>query len=446
MKIGKHTLYTFIVVAGLFVAALVASRTTSQHQQSRTAQQMTQQTKTVCVGRLMVDLPVDAEVTFSDARVGGVTIGVEPGYDAQKAAAAIAERVSALAGETNELGKPSLEKREVVDGINLQATLLYSGREKAVTRMRNGVPVTGDEGITVEAFALKDSLFYRLKGEALASPKYEQVVHDLVKNFASKAAAAVPEEQGFCTENGIIQGITPPVYHESVTMFATLKGHPDIAIRLDTAVLEKPQEPLLARHAKNDTAMEFASSIKYLGKQERALNGIPGDEVLVRVKESNGTSAHSFMWESPGKGMDVLAPNITLELETGKGNPGNPVNSSLSDEAALQLWQAISTSLRLRPTSTVNKVGTTAHVPPVPLGELVATGKVCPQTGHWQCSEPGANGSVQREFIRRGELMPEAIVHGTATLWQKLTGNAPVHRIATVWKLVGYDGVTEETS
>jgi hypothetical protein len=239
MKIGKRTLYTFTVVAGLFVAALVASRTTSQHQQSRTAQQMTQQTKTVCVGRLMVDLPVDAEVTFSDARVGGVTIGVEPGYDAQKAAAAIAERVSALAGETNELGKPSLEKREVVDGINLQATLLYSGREKAVTRTRNGMLVTGDEGITVEAFALKDDLFYRLKGEALASPKYEQVVHDLVKNFASKAAAAVPEEPGFCMENGIIQGITPPVYHESVTMFATLKGHPDIAIRLDTAVLEK---------------------------------------------------------------------------------------------------------------------------------------------------------------------------------------------------------------
>jgi hypothetical protein len=243
----------------------------------------------------------------------------------------------------------------------------------------------------------------------------------------------MPAEPGFCTENGIIHTTTPPDPDENVTMFATLKGHPDIAIRLDTAVLEKPQESLLARHAKNDTAIEFASSIKYLGKEARELNGIPGDEVLVRVKESNGTSAHSFMWESPGKGLDVLAPNITLELETGKGNPGNPVNSSLSDEAALQLWQAISTSLRLRPTSTVNKVGTTAHVPPV-------------QTGHWQCSEPGANGSVQREFIRRGELMPEATVHGTATLWQKLTGNAPVHRIATVWKLVGYDGVTEETS
>ncbi|WP_440967631.1 T6SS immunity protein Tli4 family protein [Massilia sp. GER05] len=438
MKIGKRTRYTFIVVAGLFVAVLVASKTPPQHQQSRTAQQMMQQTKTVCVGRLMVDLPADAEVTFTDARVDGVTISVEAGYDAQKAAAAIAERVSALGGETNELGRPSLEKSEVVDGVNLQATLLYSGREKAVTRMRNGQPVTGDEGITVEAFALKDDLLYRFKGQSLASPKYEQVVHDLVKNFASRTAGSMPAEPGFCTENGIIHSTTPPEPDESVTMFATLKGHPDIAIRLDTAVLDKPQESLLARHAKNDTAMEFASSIKYLGKQARTLNGIPGSEVLVRVKESNGTSAHSFMWESPGKGMDVLAPNITLELETGKGNPGNPVNSSLSDEAALQLWQAISTSLRLRPTSTVNKVGNTAHVPAVPLGELVATGKVCPQTGYWQCSEHATVEGAQPQFFRQGDLMPPATLRGAPSLWQKLSGNVRTHEVATVWTLIAY--------
>jgi hypothetical protein len=370
VKFGKRTrLYTAVAVAGLLVAAFVANGTVTRHQDIRTAKQMMQKTKTVCVGRLLVALPADAEVSFTNARLGAVTIGVERGYDSQKAAAAIAERETALAGETNELGKPSLEKRVIVNGINLQATLLYSGREKAVERMKNGQPVTGDEGITVEAFGLKDDLFYRFRGEALASPKYEQVVHDLVKNFESRTADSVPAEPGFCTENGIIHGTTPPLPYENVTMFATLKGHPDVAIRLDTAVLKKPQESLLARHAKNDTAIEFASSIKYLGKQARELNGIPGEEVLVRVKESNGTSAHSFMWESPGKGMDAFSPNIVLELETGKGNPGNPVSSSLSDEAALELWRVISTSLKFRPTSTANKVSNAVPAPAVQPGE-----------------------------------------------------------------------------
>lgn len=161
-------------------------------------------------------------------------------------------------------------------------------------------------------------------------------------------------------ENGIIHGTTPPLPYENVTMFATLKGYPDIAVRLNTAVRKESQESSLSRHAKNGTAIEFASRIKYLSRKGRDLNGIPGDEVLVRVKESNGTSAHSFMWESPGKGMDVLAPNITLELETGKGSPGNPVNSSLSDEAALQLWRAISSSLRIRTMPATSKIGSAA--------------------------------------------------------------------------------------
>lgn len=39
---------------------------------------------------------------------------------------------------------------------------------------------------------------------------------------------------------------------------------------------------------------------------------------------------------------------VTLELETGIGRPGEPVNSSLSDDAALVLWDKIAGSLRLR--------------------------------------------------------------------------------------------------
>jgi len=52
---------------------------------------------------------------------------------------------------------------------------------------------------------------------------------------------------------------------------------------------------------------------------------------------------------------DVLAPKITLELQTGKGRPGEPINSSLSDEAVAALWDKISSSIRLRPTSSATK-------------------------------------------------------------------------------------------
>jgi hypothetical protein len=226
-------------------------------------------------------------------------------------------------------------------------------------------------------------------------------------------------------------------------MFASLKGHPDIAIRLDTAVLDKPEESLLKRDAGNDINTRFAGNIKNLGKGPRELNGIPGEELLDRFKENNGTVGHMFMWESPGKGLDVFAPSITLELETGRGRPGNPVNSSLSDEAVLQLWQAISSSLRVRPTAPAKKVSSSDTAPSVPLGELAATGRTCPQTGYWQCSEPGFAAGEASQFIRQGDLMPRVVLRGAPNLWQKIRGSTPLHQVATVWKLIAYGEIPD---
>lgn len=444
MKIGRHArLYIGIILATALVVATIVTRAAQQDQDKRMVKAMMQKKKTICVGRLLIDLPVDAEVSFSGARLGSVDIGVEPGYAPQKAAAVVAERERSLAGKLNEYERPSLEKRMVADAVNFKATLLYFAREKPITRMSSGKLVASEEGITVEAFGLKDELFYRFKGEGLSSPKYEESVLALVKKFESRTAASIPLEAGFCTENGFIHDPISGDMHETVTMFASLKGHPDIAIRLDTSVLAKLQETLLTRDANNDTYTRFASNINILGKGPRELNGIPGEEVLNRFKEQNGTTGHSAMWESLGKPSDVLAPTITLELETGRGRPGGPVNSSLSDEAVLQLWQAISSSLRMRPTTETKKASGVETAPTVPLGELAATGRTCPQTGFWQCSEPGLVEGGQGKFIRQGDVMPRAVLRGTPSLWQKMRGGAPLHQVATVWKLIAYDAASD---
>jgi hypothetical protein len=449
MKIGRHgRLGVGIGLAATLIAVVVGTRVEQQDQDKRMikaiVKAMMQNRTTVCVGRLLIDLPADAEVSFTGARLGSVDINVEPGYTPQKAAAVIAEREAALAGQLNEYERPSLERRVVADGINFQATLLYSGREKPVTRMLNGLSVTGEEGITVEAFGIKDDLLYRFKGEGLSSPKYEQSVIELVKKFESRTASSIPPESGFCTENGIIHDPISPDKNETVTMFASLKGHPDIAIRLDTSVLDKPQESLLARDAENDINTRFAANIKNLGKGPREVNGIPGEELLDRFKERNGTTGHMFMWESLGKPSDVLLPSITLELQTGKGRPGAPVNSSLSDEAVRQLWQAISSSLRIRPTTETKKVSREDIAPAVALGELAATGRTCPQTGYWQCGEPGLVEGGRGKLIRRGDMMPRAVLRGAPSLWQKMSGRAPLHQVATVWKLIAYDTAPDD--
>jgi len=435
----RRRLYAGLAIAIVLIFAGIGTRAAKQEKDRKMVKEMMQKKTTVCVGRLILDLPEDAVVSYSKAQIGGVTVGVEPGFSVSKAEATIAEHERSLIGKLNEYDRPSLEKRLIVEAINFSSTILYSDRKKPVIRMSKGKPTSsGEEGITINAFGLKDDLFYHFQGDNLSSPKYEQNVVDLMKKFESRAATSVPTTQGFCTENGLIHDPIAPSDNETVTMFAYLKSHPDIVIRLDTAVLDEPEESLLSRHANNDIAAAFASNITTLGKEARELNRLAGEEVLVRIKEANGTVAHSFMWASPGRGKELLAPSITLELHTGKGRPGNPVNSSLSDDAVLQLWHEVSSSLKIRPVTASKAASSAAPTPTVMLGELVATGATCPQTGYWQCSDTSPGTASEREFFEQGAMMPQAVVRGAPTLWQKISGSAPAYRVPTVWKLVAY--------
>jgi hypothetical protein len=76
--------------------------------------------------------------------------------------------------------------------------------------------------------------------------------------------------------------------------------------------------------------------------------------------------------------------------------------------------------------------------PRLPLGELAATGRTCPQTGWWEPNEPGEVKDARRQHIKAGDRMPHAVSPGEPSLWQKLKGELPSYRTATVWKLVAY--------
>jgi hypothetical protein len=429
-------------IAAIAVTVCLAGTVLSgcKNEDKEVAKKMTQKMMTVCVGRFLIDLPEGAEVSFAPARVAGVTITVQPSYTEAKYTAKLGQREQELNQQRNEYDKPSLEKKIQVGTVNFQSTILYYGREKPLTEIQFGKKVLGtEEGISVEGSGLYNGTLYTFKAEHLASPRFENNVFELMKKFEARDANAIPSQPGFCMENGFVHDPIPAEDNESITMFASLQGHPDVAIRLDTSVnIKRLQESLLERDAKNDVKLAHPNSVKTFRRQRRVLNGIDGEEVLDKFKEANGTSAHMFMWAGLGKLRDVLAPKVTLELETGIGRPGEPVNSSLSDDAVLELWDRITTSIRLRPTSAAPKNAQADTAPRVPLGELVATGHACPQTGYWQCSELNGIEGARPQFFRQGEQMPHAVLRGTPNLWQKLSGNAPSHQVATVWTLVAY--------
>jgi hypothetical protein len=439
MRLRKRSA-TVAALAITVIAIMSVVLSGRKNEDKEITRKMTDKMMTVCVGRFLIDLPESAEVSFSPARVAGVTVVVEPGYTEAQYTAELGQREKVLSQQKNEYDRPSLEKKIQVSALNFQSTILYYGREKPLPKIQFGQKVVGtEERISVDAFGLYNDFLYTFKAEHFASPRFENQVLELVKKFEARSKHSVPGEPGFCTENGLIHDPIPADNIEAITMFASLKGHPDVAIRLDTSVnYKRLQESLLERDAKNSVKLENPNSVKTFRRQHRPLNGIDGEEVLDKFKEANGTSAHMFMWAGMGKLRDVLAPKVTLELETGIGRPGQPVNSSLSDPAVLELWDKITASIRLRPTSEAAKTTQVDTDPEVPLGELVATGRACPQTGYWQCSEVDAVDGGQPQLFRKGDQMPPAILRRGPNLWQKLSGNVPSHQVTTVWKLVEY--------
>jgi hypothetical protein len=93
----------------------------------------------------------------------------------------------------------------------------------------------------------------------------------------------------------------------------------------------------------------------------------------------------------------------------------------------------------VRPTA-APKVAIADPIAP-PLGTLAAAGDPCPQSGWWQCSE-GSNGigvlGGQRQYIKQGQRMPQALLLPPQTLWEKMRGvqSSFESKTRTVWKMV----------
>jgi hypothetical protein len=320
--------------------------------------------------------------------------------------------------------------------------VLYYDRKKAPSWLENGKRVTAEgTGVTVEAFGLKDDTLYHFKTVNIASPKFEKNVEQLIAKFESRRPDTVPTPPGFCVERGLVHDPIPAEDNEQATVFVAPRGLLDVAIRLDTAVQDTVATSLLERDAKDEARLTHPGAITTMRKGVRAINGIPGEEALVRIKNENGTTSHFAMWASKNKPGDVMAPAITLEIETGKGKGGERVNSSLSDEALLQLWDKVSATLRFRATSAAPAAK--SAVAKRPLGDMATTNTKCPQSGYWECSDHGNVVGGRRKFFHAGEQLPTVSVSGTPSFWQKLSGDVPAQRVGTVWTLVGYADDTD---
>jgi len=342
-------LVRLIIAAGLILACIALMRQVqaaflNYQVKTMTAEMKDLKMKTVCVGRFLIDIPADAEVSFRGAMISNWSIATYEETNEQFAAR-IEKKEAQLSGEKNEQGRSSLESTHQIDKNGVHGKVHVFGRQW-IPHMPAGI---SGETVRVEAMIRVQKHSFNLTRE-FGNDGYVAKLGELVTQFRSREENEIPTEAGFCFDGGFISEPIAVTQTERTTMFVGLNDHPDVSIALNMIAGVTTQETLLERSDRVSVHREYRERFHTLRRGTRTLNAQPGDELLERVHELNGNYGHSFMWEAVHNKTDsVFTPDMSFELSTGHGQPGTTVDASLTDAQALVLWDKMLSSLRIRP-------------------------------------------------------------------------------------------------
>ena len=389
-------------------------------------------TSTFCIGRFLIDVPSGSRLIGGNYKYD--FLGIEPlkAMSLEEFEQDI-DRKEAKLKATKHKVEPSLLRTSLRPQKGTR--ILAFWEEDFITSM-----------INIEGYRWSDGSRFQLKGE-VANHRQESGLNrmqDALSRLRPRADAEIPAEPGFCFAGGFIAN--PDWSNEEAYVTIDIAGHPDafVSVWIYPLASHKRGKPLLERMGGMAQFLgNLATSVHVLRKGDRQIGPYKGQEHLASAPSSGGMRGHAFVWETQGDGT-LDTPVIKIELTTGyQDNKANPQKTTLTNQQAIKLWDDILNSFRLRPVGDPVKTSglNPEPRPSLPLGELVATGRMCPQTGWWQTSESGEIAGGRRKRFVAGEQMPDVVLLGESSVWQKLKGTRPSHRTATLWKLVGYDDV-----
>lgn len=429
-----------LIVVSAVGAVLWTIDTVWSMQEPQGVAHMSKQMKTVCVGRFLIDVPLNARVTLGSARLGGFDIANYGRESRDDFAARMLHREEAINAETNRAGKKNMVSVQTVHHADVDGKIFIFGFNTGYL-IENGAKVTYTD-VTIEGFVQLNSFTIRFAANA-SRPADVVQLERLLKQLQRLDAGVIPKQPGFCMDGVLVREPLTADQRESVVMFAAMPGHDDLGIALATMAGDPPGPGLIERSKANRAGpyafLNLMTSTLLEGT--RTINGLEGDEFAFRARERNFSTGYAFNWETQGKDDDVLRPFLSLELQTGV-NPragGEPVQSTLSEESLADLWRRMSSSLRLRPVEQP-VVEAVDLQPGLALGTLAWAGNRCQQTGWWQCGQADANLGVfggERQFLREGQVVPQALLLPKPTMWQKVRGLQPSYETSTPtnWRL-----------
>lgn len=433
----RLTIAACLILACIALTRKVQAAFLDYQVRTMTAEMKNLEMKSICVGRFLIDIPADAEVSYRGAMIAGWSISTYDSETDEQFASRVAQKEAQLSGEKNERGRPSLESTHPVDKNGVHGKIHVFGREWI-----RGLPDEPlSENVRIEAMirAQKHSFNLTIK---YADDKDLKELAELVTQFRSREESEIPTEAGFCFEGGFITEPITIAQKERTTMFVGLNGHPDVSIALNMTAGITTAETLLERRDRSSVYNEYRSRFHLFTRGTRTLNGQAGEELLERVHELNGNYGHKFDWEAVHNRTDsVFTPDMSFEMSSGHGQPGTTVDASLTDAQALALWDKMLSSLRVRPVVATEPVAVAPAQ--VPLDTLTQSGMACPASGWWRCVD--ALGQDGTRWFGQGEILPDTTLRQQPSILDRLKGRSELTSQSASWKLIRHDDSAKDS-
>ena len=389
---------------------------------------------TVCVGRFLIEVPhatkvIDEKYEIMGARLEFTRMGLE------KHKEFLLEREKALRADKD-------------DPLKKMAH---------VPKAQGAVFVYGDDDAPViykvEGYAWSKDLLggIQLKINGLTNlinmDQRIQTVSTELARFRHRRNNDIPAEDGFCVNGGFFTG-QPSMESELALIYYRLTQHPDVLVKIIISVNGTNLEPSLLQRNSAPLPAALKSQahlIKTLRRGKHPVGPLAGEEVL-ELFNSKGLGRHEFYWQVQGKPTSLYEPAISFELITGRDTNGQEVRPSLTDKQAIELFDRIVKSIRLRPTTPGKTSDATDPNNPspatpnrLPLKSKVTSASNCPQTGIWECAADTQGITEHRLFIEAGRPMPYALGQAPAPGLAGFFGKQEDDALVITWTLMAYE-------
>ncbi len=169
---------------------------------------------------------------------------------------------------------------------------------------------------------------------------------ELSRKWQEIAPGSIPEGKGFVAGQTIL--VDTDFNPESWSLAIRPKDKPDVALRI-TCYARSVDRPGLRERAGGllTSLLGTIVGMHQLRNRARPVGPIQADEILVAGTEK-GKRLHAFKWEAPGKADALSEPNINVSMNVLESAYKTNQESFANDDEALELWDALVESIRLR--------------------------------------------------------------------------------------------------